>query len=68
MPRAAHAGTGRNRAQEELSKKESRWRLTCAKYVDINLNSQAELDALWRHFLDFNTEVRGTRQGEAKPQ
>ncbi|CUX31255.1 hypothetical protein AGR4C_Cc50443 [Agrobacterium tumefaciens str. Kerr 14] len=28
-----------------MSKKESRWRLTWDKYVDINLISQAELDA-----------------------
>ncbi|CUX17754.1 hypothetical protein AGR6A_Cc120105 [Agrobacterium sp. NCPPB 925] len=44
-PHAAHAGRDRSLAREGLSKKESRRRLTWDKYVDINLISQAELDA-----------------------
>ncbi|UXS30542.1 hypothetical protein FY152_02545 [Agrobacterium tumefaciens] len=46
-----------------MLKKESRWRLTWDKYVDINLISQAELDAPLMVLLTFNAEIGGALRG-----
>ncbi|XHE14792.1 hypothetical protein PCC82_02485 [Agrobacterium deltaense] len=46
-----------------MLKKELRWRLTWDKYVDINLISQAELDAPLMVLLAFNAEIGGALRG-----